>query len=107
MNLVESEEKEPVIEIISITSHKSFSRNCNHLYVSFDEDSFLLECDICKKVLTPTKWLTNIVRQQGRIKWEITELEKELKRLKSEIEKKNRCKCEHCGKLTKISKESL
>lgn len=65
-----------------------------------DTDLNFVTCKQCKKELNPMAVLDMIYKQQGRVSWR----EKELKELSQKVESKNKCKCQHCGKMTKIQK---
>jgi len=72
-----------------------------------DEPSMMAECSICKQEFTlievfrhmeslETRWIRSYNR--------LVEIKQDLKKLESKVEMKNRCKCSHCGKMTKIEK---
>jgi len=55
---------------------------------------------MCGESLNPIWVLSKFSQAENRMHMRIAELGKDAKKAES----KNRCKCEHCGKLTKIQK---
>lgn len=85
---------EKVVEIV----HR-FSRRCQHNKFIVDTELGYVRCGICDEHLNPM-W---VIKQYGN---EEHRLFKQLERLQSlvkELEKKTRCKCDHCGKMTTMA----
>ena len=84
--------------VYSIQSKKR--TNCNHTNIIIDEALWQIECEDCKEIIDPIWFLSMVARKESNAKWNITELKKQ----EYELIKKQRCKCDHCGKITKISR---
>jgi Zn finger protein HypA/HybF involved in hydrogenase expression len=91
---------------ISITRHSEFAK-CKHHHVVINDDTYTLECETCGVSISPIKWLIGLANEERMLEFQTNNLRKEIADLKSSIQTKNRCKCEHCGKFTKIKKDSL
>jgi len=71
---------------------------CEHKQIVVDEALWQIECAECGKILDPIYYLAQIARKEIRVQWNIDELRKE----EQKISQKLRCKCDHCGKMTRI-----
>lgn len=79
---------------------RSFSGRCRHNKYIVDEKLNTVECGICHKELNPVWVLTQFVNAENRVFMNIDYH----KKLAEKAAKKNRCKCEHCKKMTRIQK---
>ena len=71
---------------------------CDHKNILIDEALWQIECGDCGLILDPIHFLVQLARKENGYKWKVDELKKEEK----EISARLRCKCEHCGKMTRI-----
>lgn len=86
--------------VISIKSKRDdFSvKKCKHRDVTIDQSLYYVKCNICGETIDPVYFLHSIAMEENVLKWKISELKEELEKLKN----KTRCKCDHCGKMTRI-----
>lgn len=91
---------EPPAKVITLESvRRRFSPNhCQHQNVIVDEDLGDVECAQCGAKLNPVMVLARFAREESRY---LREGER-LRDLHAELEKRCRCKCTHCGKMTPI-----
>ncbi len=83
---------------------------CKHIQVIVDKDLSTLECKNCKAQLNPISILARMAREQSTWKWRNEQNQKNIQIMKEAdliLEKKHRCKCEHCGQMTKIYRNIL
>lgn len=73
---------------------------CRHNKYILNEQLNTVKCGICEKELNPIWVLTQFVNAESRYFMNIEALEKTAEKAK----KKNRCKCEHCQKMTRIQR---
>ncbi len=73
-------------------------RRCKHLRILVDESKPFAECRDCKQQLNPMQTLARFAREETNWKLQLDEL----KKTNIEYEKRSRCKCQHCGKMTRI-----
>lgn len=73
---------------------------CNHRDFKLDETRDVVVCGICSEDLSPLWVLKQFSKRESWTHRRITEAREALKKAES----KNRCKCEHCGKMTKVQK---
>jgi len=73
---------------------------CVHGKFEVNDELDYVSCGICGEHLNPMFVLKNLASLESRYNVQIGKLLKKAK----EAESKNRCKCEHCGKMTKIQK---
>jgi ribosomal protein S27E len=83
-------------------SKKRFSGRCQHTKLIVDEDFTTLECRSCGKHLNPVEWLAKVAEFYRGLQRERSRYES----AKNRYEAKSRCKCEHCGKITRIKPAS-
>ena len=86
--------------VISIkTKRDDFSlKKCKHRNIEIDQSLYYVKCIDCGETIDPVYFLHSLALEENILKWKITELQEELKKL----ENKKRCKCEHCGKMTRM-----
>ena len=73
----------------------------------FVENLYHIECDQCGERLDPIGWLISLKKRGLAVLFEYQQTMREKERLIAYIKEHNRCKCEHCGALTKIYKDGL
>lgn len=78
-----------------------FAGRCRHSKFLIDETLNTVECGLCHKELNPIWVLTECARTESFAKRQLVYVQK----LTEKAEKKNRCKCENCGKMTRIQRE--
>ncbi len=90
-------------KLLSFEKHKR--QSCEHHSVLVDEELWQITCKDCGEVLDPIAYLVRLSNKQSyqgmlcdRYRELVVELQKKLRDM-------NKCKCEHCGKFTKIDKK--
>ena len=78
----------------------SFSRRCQHNKFIVDETLNTVECGICGDKLNPIWALAQFSKKEARVRQSVEAAQEIAKK----AEAKNRCKCEHCKKMTRIVK---
>lgn len=73
-------------------------KKCRHKQLLIDEESASVECADCGELLNPMAMLARFTKEQSVWQYRL----EELKKFEAEIDKKKRCKCEHCEKMTRI-----
>jgi uncharacterized Zn finger protein len=86
--------------IYSIKKKDFNAEECNHLNIVVDEKLWYIECADCGEHLDPVHYLVRLANNEAIAHFKYQQLE----HLSRKIQAKNKCKCEHCGKITKISK---
>ena len=82
-------------------------KTCQHTRVLIDEKLYYIECEQCGERLDPVGWLIGLKKRGLAVLFEYQQTMREQEKLIAYIKKHNRCKCEHCGRLTKIYKDEL
>ncbi len=87
-------------DTISITEIQSRFRrkNCKHKHIIVDEALAEVVCKHCGVKLNPIWVLAMLSREESKL--EI--LKKDTNLLLEKLEKKQRTKCQHCGKFTQV-----
>lgn len=87
-------------KIISLSEARDKFRpgKCQHLHMTVDEDLNTVECADCHEKLNPIAMLRRIAREESR--WQRNA--EALKDLHRKLDAKVRCKCQHCGQMTRI-----
>lgn len=74
---------------------------CKHSALVIDQSTDTVWCKDCDQKLSPMWVLSRIADKHNQFYWNYSEVfEKSKKALKM-----NRCKCEHCGNMTRIIKK--
>ncbi len=73
---------------------------CKHSKMYYSDHSLALECQDCGERLNPVSVLLRYLRRDS---WHIENAKKAQKKI-DELENRNRTKCEHCLKMTRIIK---
>lgn len=82
--------------VIKITHN----HNCQHNEILVDDELAYVECGLCGEKLNPIWVLKKMCNREHRA---IDRIER-LNDLAEKAIKKNRCKCEKCGKMTRIQR---
>lgn len=83
---------------LKTVEHWSRFNKCKHIQVLVDEQLGHVECEKCGEKLNPIWVLTRLAREETRWAYERKQLEETTEKYNA----KSRCKCEHCGKMTKV-----
>lgn len=75
-------------------------RECRHGSYIVDETLNQVTCGLCKKELNPMWVLKDLAMIESNNRHRLSELKRELK----STENKMHCKCDKCGKMTRIAK---
>jgi len=74
--------------------------SCKHNKFIIDKTLSTIECGICHKDLNPIWVIEQYWPEESRARIRVDELNK----ISEKAAKKNRCKCEKCGLMTRIEK---
>lgn len=77
---------------------KRLWQECAHVHVTIHHEKATIHCDDCKAELNATTWLSMMVEEWARVE----RLYRNYVQAKEAYEFKSRCKCEHCGKMTRV-----
>jgi hypothetical protein len=73
------------------------AKRCRHLNILVDQDKALVECADCTALLNPIEVIHRFATEESLLKKYRASRKEEIARL----EAKRRCRCQHCGKLTR------
>lgn len=71
---------------------------CLHRQMIVDEELASVECKTCGEKLNPVAMLARFAREESL--WQ--RRGEELKKYHAALDAKVRCKCQHCGKMTRV-----
>jgi DNA-directed RNA polymerase subunit RPC12/RpoP len=77
---------------------------CQHLIIEVDEEENEVVCEDCGIRLNPVAILWRFAGEESRLFNEMQQRKAHIIEMAKRIDAKNRCKCQHCGKMTKIEK---
>lgn len=87
---------------IEIARQRSFTLSeksrCNHFHVTLDRLETQLTCVDCKAKISPIEYIAMLVERWAWVK----RLSEEYIQNKAIYEAKQRCRCEHCHKITSV-----
>lgn len=90
----------PESKVISLEEARTRYRvgKCQHLRVMVDSDKAECECKDCGEKLNAISVLVRYATEESRLSMRIAAMKEE----REKLEKRVRCKCDHCGKMTRI-----
>lgn len=91
-----TEKLEKVINIVG--SSERFAKGCKHNKFIVDTQLGYVKCGICNEHLNPMWVIEQYANHEHRLFQQLNRLNSLTKILKD----KTKCKCEHCGQMTKI-----
>lgn len=71
---------------------------CQHMHMTVDDELATVACDDCGEKLNPVAVLLRLANEESRWGQRANELRDALQRL----DQRQRCKCQHCGQMTRI-----
>lgn len=83
---------------LSVARNKYRPGKCQHKHMTIDEDLATVECDDCGEKLNPVAVLLRFANEESR--WQRNG--EELRKLHADLDARIRCKCQHCGQMTRI-----
>lgn len=87
----------PASNVISLVERFSVVK-CGHHQIIVDEVLATVECKSCGEKLNPVVILARMAREGSALHYERNELRK----LEARLDKRKRCQCKHCGRMTPI-----
>ena len=103
-----SEEDDKIINLFSRNNedeamlnidYSHLAKKCHHKYV-INPEANTVYCPKCDKELNPVAVLVDLAKKESRYMQHAYTYKNEMMRL----EKRSKTKCQHCGKMTRISK---
>lgn len=85
----------------TVLTRARFNRVCMHNRFILDTSLDAVTCGICGEKLNPMWVLENLAIRESRYEIRIRKLQKTEEKTAAKL----RCKCEHCGKMTKIYRD--
>ena len=97
-------ENDKPIDIISLRrKHNS----CQHQKIFVDDSLNEIICQLCGERINPIWWLKKWADEESFLEFRRDRLQEVVDDIEKKEKVKNRCKCEHCGKMTKIDKRGF
>lgn len=85
--------------VLSVARNRYMPGCCRHLNITIDEDLFEVKCDDCGEKINPVSMLARFCNEQSM--WEREG--QQVKTLLAKLDERTRCKCQHCGRITRIT----
>lgn len=87
-------------KVISLKEARNRFRpgKCQHKHITVDADLDTVECDDCEEKLNPVAMLIRFANEESQ--W--ARNGEKLRELHRELDARIRCKCQHCGQMTRI-----
>lgn len=84
---------------IEVARERFDAKHCKHRKVTVDEKLSYLKCRDCKETVNPIWWITRLAQEW----WRVKNLYEQNRRAAALFEEKQRTRCEHCGRFTKVN----
>jgi ribosomal protein S27E len=100
MKIISSDIPTKTKKVINIAEVRGLLRgtSCTHQNIIVDETLSTVECGDCSEKLNPVMILARIGKEESRYMQE----NKRLNETRKDLAMRLRCKCQHCGKITRI-----
>lgn len=85
---------------VSLDKYRRGLYDCQHPVAIVDEEKAEIECSDCGEKLDPIKYLAKLADREGAYYERMVRLREDYQKVKD----KTRCKCQHCGLMTRIDK---
>lgn len=72
---------------------------CKHFHMTIDQTLYTVKCDDCGEKLNPVDVLARFAGEESRWAREAAAL----RELHRRLDARRRCKCQHCGAMTRIN----
>lgn len=82
---------------------RMIEKRCPHYRLTVDQALTELNCQDCGVNVNPIVWIADLAELFQALSYE----RKKLIEARARYEGKKRCRCEHCGKLTKVTPMSI
>lgn len=89
--------EEPKVISLQVARERLDAKRCQHLTILVDQDKALVECADCRALLNPVEVIYRFATEESLLKRYRASRKEEIARL----EAKRRCRCQHCGRLTR------
>lgn len=83
---------------LSMARSRYMAGKYKHNNLIVDEELNTIECKDCGEKLNPISVLARYAKQETRLQLE----QERLRELHQKLDERSRCKCDHCGKMTRI-----
>jgi len=78
---------------------------CSHVSIEIDPIKAEISCVKCKANLAPVEWLAQLIEywhHVTRMQDSYTRSRRAMEMQAAKLERKSRCKCQHCGRVTRV-----
>lgn len=78
---------------------------CPHIGVEVDPIKATLECVACKAQLSPTQWIYQLIEYWQHVVYMHDSANRSRAAMElqaKKLERKSKCKCQHCGRVTRV-----
>ncbi|ROO28231.1 hypothetical protein [Salinisphaera orenii] len=84
--------------IISLSEVRWKYHGCQHKRLRVDEQLATVECRDCGEKLNPVHVIARMAKEESLWRRRLDAL----RAVRQKLEKRQRCKCDHCGRMTRI-----
>lgn len=104
MNIYYPRNEMTVIDLDNIVEFPIKNRNtCQHVQVMIDHKAMELICKSCNAKINPVIWIKDSIQYFANMQRHMDEQKTKLSEDKAELERRARCRCQHCNKMTGIN----
>lgn len=77
---------------------RAYSKRCPHHKITIDSSLANIHCNDCDQDLNPVEWIAMLAEHWHHY----VDSAKRLQEARAFYDAKTRCKCDHCGKMTRV-----
>ena len=88
-----------------LTRTETRNGECPHIGVEVDPIKATLECTKCKAQLSPTQWIYQLIEYWHHVVYMHDSANRSRAAMElqaKKLERKSKCKCQHCGRVTRV-----
>lgn len=88
-----------------VTRNAVVGSSCSHMSVEVDPIKATIECRDCKAALSPVEWIYQLIEYWQHVTYmhESANRSRAAMELQAKkLERKSKCKCQHCGRVTRV-----
>lgn len=88
-----------------MTRTETRSGECSHIGVEVDPIKATLECTACKAQLSATQWIYQLIEYWTHVEYMHNSANRSRAAMElqaKKLERKSKCKCQHCGRVTRV-----
>lgn len=89
----------------TMTDRANTGGGCSHVGIEVDPVKATIACTECKAELSPVEWIAQLIEYWHHVSYMHNSYNRSRRAMEMQakkLERKSRCKCQHCGRVTRV-----